>query len=389
MVALAIAALTVSGCGSGGPAPTTTKGSAASTAPTASTASTAPSTSTTVTGPPGGPVPAGFRPQSVTFVSATRGWVLGTAPCATAPCTSVVRTTDGGHTWHGIPAPAEELSAYGNPGQPGLVGIRFADGSNGWAWGDKIWATRDGGARWSASASQPAGVVTALEPTGGYVYVLTTAASSSPSATLFRAPVAGGPWTTVETISDAGPSPRLVVHGARLWVLTSGATSNLLRSPDGGSTWVHAASPCPADGISSGLAAGPDGAYVVLGCTSNGGMGSTTKQLFVSTDGGATFRSATGQPPRGGDNTDLAVASSGNVVLASASAASWLYGSFDGGATWTTVLQTNTGGQPWRDLGFTTQTQGVVVEGVAAMADQQSRLWMTTDGGHHWSAVSF
>jgi len=46
-----------------------------------------------------GPVPAGFGATSVTFVSADEAFVLGTAPCAHAPCTSIVRTLDRGASW--------------------------------------------------------------------------------------------------------------------------------------------------------------------------------------------------------------------------------------------------------------------------------------------------
>ena len=49
-------------------------------------------------GPVGGPVPAGFRAVDLTWVSTDQGWALGTAPCAQAPCTSIVRTLDGGQT---------------------------------------------------------------------------------------------------------------------------------------------------------------------------------------------------------------------------------------------------------------------------------------------------
>jgi hypothetical protein len=39
-------------------------------------------------------VPAGFAATSVTFVSADEAFVLGTAPCAKAPCTSIACTLD-------------------------------------------------------------------------------------------------------------------------------------------------------------------------------------------------------------------------------------------------------------------------------------------------------
>src|SRR5689334_22044197 len=61
----------------------------------------------------GGPVPKGFVAHDLTFVSANEGWLLGTAPCSTKPCTSIVHTTDGGKTWAGIPAPKAELEANG------------------------------------------------------------------------------------------------------------------------------------------------------------------------------------------------------------------------------------------------------------------------------------
>src|SRR5262249_60470055 len=54
----------------------------------------------------------GFAVSSVTFVSATAGWVLGQAgtPGQCGPphptlCPSIAATDDGGHTWHGVPAP--------------------------------------------------------------------------------------------------------------------------------------------------------------------------------------------------------------------------------------------------------------------------------------------
>ena len=41
-----------------------------------------------VAGPRGSRVPASLGPGSVTFVRASKGWVLGTASCAAKPCTS-------------------------------------------------------------------------------------------------------------------------------------------------------------------------------------------------------------------------------------------------------------------------------------------------------------
>jgi hypothetical protein len=62
-----------------------------------------------ITQPSGGPVPAGFRAASVTFVSTREAFVLGTAPCKHAPCTSIARTLDRGVSWRGLPAPGVPL----------------------------------------------------------------------------------------------------------------------------------------------------------------------------------------------------------------------------------------------------------------------------------------
>ena len=45
-------------------------------------------------------IPAGFRAQSSSWVSPTHGWLLGSAPCGVATCTTVAGTTDGGLTWN-------------------------------------------------------------------------------------------------------------------------------------------------------------------------------------------------------------------------------------------------------------------------------------------------
>ena len=97
-------------------------------------------------GPAGAPVPKGFSPASVTFVSLQTGWVLG-ATCPT--CTvSLLRTRDGGRTWASVPGPATVLA----PDQSaGVHEVRFADLNDGWVLGAEIWATHDGGSYWARS----------------------------------------------------------------------------------------------------------------------------------------------------------------------------------------------------------------------------------------------
>src|SRR4029077_6930929 len=120
------------------PGPASPTASATQTAtPTRTATPTAVPVSPTA-GPPGGPVPKGFSPASVTFVSPQTGWVLG-ATCPT--CTvSLLRTRDGGGIRAGIPGPPTVLAPDQNAG---VHEVRFADPNNGWVFGAEIWATHD------------------------------------------------------------------------------------------------------------------------------------------------------------------------------------------------------------------------------------------------------
>jgi hypothetical protein len=118
--------------------------------------------------PAGGPVPANFQPTSVTFVSSKVGWAIGqggtSGHCANANpsiCTSIVRTMDGGQAWKGIPAPSTNQ----------VSGIRFLDGTNGWAYGPDLWSTHDGGSDW-AQVSTGGKQVIGLETAGHAAFAL-------------------------------------------------------------------------------------------------------------------------------------------------------------------------------------------------------------------------
>ena len=67
--------------------------------PPATTPTSKPDTATTTAPPPPRPVPADFQPLSVTFVSSTAAWVLGTVPCGLQTCPDLAQTTDDGLTW--------------------------------------------------------------------------------------------------------------------------------------------------------------------------------------------------------------------------------------------------------------------------------------------------
>ena len=75
------------------------------------------------------------------------------------------------------------------------------------------------------------------------------------------------------------------------------------------------------------------------------------------------------------------------------SGASWLYYTGDGAAHWSTALQTDNGGAGWNDLGFTSTTDGVVIN-APALTDggdggRIGQLLLTSDGGATWHPVTW
>lgn len=398
MYVLVLAALILAACGSSHPAArsrsTTTTSSTTST--TAATTTSNPSTTTTLGGPPGGPVPAGFQPESVTFVSPQRGWVLGTAPCSHPVCTSVLRTTDGGRTWAGIPAPAAALGP-GQEGSPGVAELRFADALDGWAFGSELWSTHDGGAHWTqvhlpGEHSLPASVVS-LEAGSGVVYALdipgTQQSVGGAAAQLYQTAPGSDSWVPVAGAGvPSAEAGRVIVSGSGVWMVVQTSGGQAVFLSKGASGWSRRRLPCGQPSLTVAAATASDMATI---CAGGGAAGQQPKQLYLSSDGGQTWRPIS-SAPMSGDTLGAAMASPSVVVVAAASGASFLYGTFDSGGTWSTVYEdTSGGGSPWRDLGFTSVSQGVVVEGLQAgrAGLPPNRLLMTRDGGHTWAAVAF
>jgi photosystem II stability/assembly factor-like uncharacterized protein len=379
-MAMLLAACTTKAATSKSPSPTapaartpTSTASATETAAPTGTASPAP-------GPAGGPVPKGFTPASVTFVSLQTGWVLG-ATCPT--CTvSLIRTRDGGRTWAGIPAPPVSVSQ--GDGGPGVRKIRFADLNNGWAFGPGLWETHDGGSHWSrpslpvsgsaevSDLEASAGLARAAVIDGSAVDLLTTLVGQDAwEASPTKLPIGAGPVPTAQIVlqGNAGwvlQNDRVVINGARL---------------DNGS-WVAWPPPCTAVGGPAVLAASTP-TDLVAACSEGRFSGPAVDvRVFRSTDG-VTFPAQGTVVPSATDAQGVASPVPSTIVVADAQR---LVASFDRAATWVTVFSGSPSGG-WQDLGFTSPTQGVVVE--AGQGTQPGVLLMTHDGGHSWVPVPF
>jgi len=334
------------------------------------------------------PVPAGFAATSVTWVSPDEGFVLGTAPCAHAPCTSIARTRNRGVSWTGLPAPAVPVGA---PGQAGVVwGIRFATPEHGFVFGDGLWETTDGGPRWSRVPT-PSGSVLSLAIVPGQVLAI-VARGLDQTGFLVRRPLSGGRiWTGVTKAdvtslidpddliaTQAGVAAVVVYHD--VIVIRPGQLGFALHPV-----------PCPLPAQPSSVAVISATRLAIL-CTGEGYTGHTIKQVYVSGDDGAGWLPA-GRPSPAGDGGTLAATTTGQLAIATESAASWLFYSPNAGVGWQIVNQQDDGGQGWADLGFTTATDGVVVRGPADSdgnaTGRPGQLFLTDDAGASWYRVSF
>ena len=333
----------------------------------------------TAPGPPGGPVPRGFTPVSMTFVSASEGWVLGTAPCTLKPCTSVVRTTDGGLSWVGIPAPRFPLDP--SSWQRGLNYIRFASPLDGFAFGSQLWVTHDGGATWQ-HVPLP-GRIGDLETSAGVVYAAVM--TKNRAVTIYASLASGGPWIPVRGLPANVPGyaalGTITLHGTAAWIILG----NRLYATQASRSWARDPVKC-APGYGMASAGASSTRQVTLLCVSDPAMGSAAKILYSSSDGGARF-SRTGTPPLGGDHLDLlAQPTAKHIFIATSSAATWLDVSGNGGRTWAETLRIPDGGLGWSDFGFTTPSQGVAIEGNPAAG---SHMYMTRDAGQAWHQIKF
>jgi photosystem II stability/assembly factor-like uncharacterized protein len=340
------------------------------------------------------PPPKGFEADSVSFVSAQTGFVLGARGCSRMPCRVLLeRTTDGGTNWAKVATPAVRLvMPFTTDSRFAVSTVRFENARDGWLFGPGLWATTDGGAQWTQE-SMP-GKVIALAASDGVVFASVQPAKGGPDAArLYQSTVGGTGWTL-----DSGVSPQaaLAVSGHSVWAgipgnPESGPKPSLWTSRDGGQHWSALSFHCPKVARSASPLAASSPEDVVMVCSDSGypQPGSSVKEVFTSANGGRTFQLA-GKPPEPGEVYGLATPPGQPqvITLDAASGASFLYQSTDGGATWQTTTYDD-GGLSFRDLAYVSATTGYVIHfnGGPVIAYTQG-LMETTNDGATWQNVT-
>jgi hypothetical protein len=293
---------------------------------------------------------------------------------------------------------------------PTDLSVRFADAGDGWVYvtspasasgPSRMWSTHDGGQTWRA-ISLPVltgGSIEELEAANHLVQMAVLPRSGG-SIHIETSPVTSDDWTDVSTgvPSGAGPVPstQLVLQGTAGWLVQNDRTVVGGALTSGVGRWSAWTPPCAqANGTAALAASSPadlvamcnEGAWGPPGNLPTGRSSQPYSQwIFRSTNGGVSFEAVKPLPATFMGQLIASSPLPATVVLAgySASDSAALEASFDGGLTWQNVYG-GSGPVQWKDLGFTTTTQGVAI----ATGSTGSTLLMTRDGGQHWYPVSF
>jgi photosystem II stability/assembly factor-like uncharacterized protein len=337
-------------------------------------------------------VPKGFTAVEYTFISNDVGWALGSAPCSQPPCTSLLRTRDGGRTWVGVPAPRVELHypcARPTCGSIPFAGhVIFADERNGWVYGSVLYVTHDGALHWH-QVPPLQGIVGVLAG-NGTVLVLH-------QFTRHEGQCVEPDCSIVASEADSGsdsfrqvPLPTFAYgnygwparHADKIWLLVGGSKNNtLFRSVDAGQHWSTLHVPCANSGAAQLDVTASGELWTV--CPSESSTNDPPGYLLVSPDGGTTWN-----PPRpiphGHDPQQgvlgIAVSADGHGYANVAS---------------DTLLVTNDDGQHWQrslyipkryleSIGSQDATHAHALAGAPSTG-----MWRTTDGGAHWTLSAF
>jgi hypothetical protein len=363
-----------------------------------------------------GPVPAGFRGVDLSFADASHGWALGTTQCTSVAgnqCATVIRTSDGGHTWGLVASPPAAVNSApicrtssANP--PACVGhVAFVDDHVGYLWSDSsVYLTVDGGGTWSA---QPGGALRLVIARGVVVRQMREPCGECGTVHYQVAPVGSNAWrelavpnrTDIESELFAGrdafylvesPFSNAVLNLTTGQIVSRKASGSvdqltLYRSTDAARTWERMTT-VPLPYIVNGLSAALDDSLLFVRYDAP----QSPIGMSTSTDGGRTFG-----PYRDFPRPNLALptvrAISADRTLAIFPAVSGVgnhnttalsYLSTDAGRTWHLVQREN-GVDSVTEVGMGFSS---VTNGFRLAADQRS-AWLTTDGGQTWIRHAF
>lgn len=347
-------------------------------------------------------VPSGFRATSLTWLSPSKGWVLGAAPCGDRTCSYVIGSTDAGQTWHRVGRVNSPIAHIGSPDKPGVTEIRFATAQVGFAFAPRLLHTTDGGHTWTRLPIPGDGrQIFDIATNHTTAFALVSPCrwqrfhGCSGRLSLWRTDKpAGTRWTRIPIRLPHSTRGDVAVSGSNVYVVdpqedVTGKPDAFYASTDGGQHFTRRPVPCdkPTTPDVPLVQAVPTSATnVALLCVGNPGMSKAQKIVYTSTDAARHDRYA-GTLAAFGYQAQLAAAPSGNLAVASQSDGSFIdINDTKGGRSWTRVWATSDGGAGWNDISYVSNRVAWVVRAPLAGPSFSGRgkLYVTRDAGRHW-----
>lgn len=321
-----------------------------------------------------------FDPISVTAVSTSSYWVLGSTACAAVRCAVLAHTTDGGATFTRLGRTSD-----GSP-MPSIVStvedgttvrdVRFGDAKNGWLYGGALYSTHDGGSTWAPDNSLPNDVVDIAAASGDvWAVALRVVISGGETYGLYHAtygPAGTSAWTNVPLGTTPIQPPGLAVVNQNAFLLgqTSNGAAQLFIVTRNGNGTSQTSRPAPCASTLNKISVAGDGALWIH-CEGN-----PDTLVFVSNDQGVHWLAvptATGSGIVGGIDAQhaLAINATGLALVSTNGVAA-------------NVPRTPAAGTAEPSfVGFTTTRIGFILTRAVG-----AQLWRTTDGGQTWAVVA-
>ncbi len=225
---------------------------------------------------------------SLSFITATTGWVIGTLGGFDNPKGAVVyKTTNSGAAW------SRQVLSQWNYG----FGIQFVDANNGWAgvvsgnfptsFSASLIRTTNGGNTWSTVSTwnRKLGFFHFIDSNNGWAVADSVGTSSGefiPPSEILRTTNGGATWETQRRDNTPGSYEAIqFVDANNGWVV--GSSGKILRTTNGGTSWTLVTN----TGISSNSAC-----YAVFFLNANTGWignSSTNQKVLHTRDGGASW----------------------------------------------------------------------------------------------------
>jgi photosystem II stability/assembly factor-like uncharacterized protein len=327
---------------------------------------------------------------AIHMIDATNGWAITD--------TGVVRTNDGGATWHDVTPSGVTKLGFGTT-------FYFLDSNHGWVVsGDPsnpssgtLYRTQDGGATWQSGAvSFLMGNMVFVNASNGWMMSNLDVAVGSNAVAIFQTTDGGGTWkqTYINDPTQPGAATTLPLGGLKdgitpidmnnAWVggiTYASGVIYLYQTQDGGKTWKLQSVPIPAGYDQAQFeTTGPQfvtaqNAFMPVHATNQYGM---LMAVYYSHDGGTNWALTSKLIPNGG-SMDFVSANDGFVWNGSE-----FFVTHDGAQTWATVSPGIAFGDNFAGMDFVNTLVGfVLTDNVAGTRV----FYKTMDGGATWTVV--